>query len=92
MGGTRGKGRKPALLTQKQQKLWEKDINLISVIQCKCGRVHEIRKRYKSWFLSCSSCGYNIIFGCMLNRARNKILYKSKYLYSDNITKYDIFR
>jgi hypothetical protein len=70
---------------------WERDVNLICVIQCNCGRVHEIRIKYKNWFVSCL-CRNNLIYACLINRCRNKVLYRSKYLKNDNIHSFDLFQ
>lgn len=77
-------------VTKKQIEEWQKDKKLICVVKCRCGQIHEFRKKYKKWFISCQ-CGNNLIFACMINRI-NKVLYKSKYMYSDNIGHFDPYK
>lgn len=78
-------------VTKKQVAIWEKDIKLFCVIQCKkCGKIHEIRKKYHSLYHNCK-CGNNLIFACLINRL-NKVLYKSKFMYSDNCNHFDLYR
>jgi len=81
---------KPFQVTQRQLKEWKKDKELICVIQCKCGKVHKIRVKYQT-DIYCE-CGHNIIYCCLINWCRNKVLYKSKYLIGDNLHFFDPFR
>lgn len=78
-------------ITKAQMERWKRDKTLICVIQCRCGKVHEVRKKYQDQAITCQ-CGHILFYCCLINYARNKVLYRSKYMKNDNLHSWDLYQ
>lgn len=86
------KGLRDIKVTQYRLDLWRGNKRIICVLRCgNCDAIHIFKKKYKDWYINCE-CGHNLIFACLINHNKNKVLYKSRHMYSDNINHFDIYK
>lgn len=77
-------------IKQKQLNVWDRNKELIIVLQCKnCGKLYEIKNKFR--IFNCD-CGRNLVVWHTVNFLWSTIIWKNKLLKNYDLSKFDPWR